>query len=152
MRGLSRRRKVGYIYPKAEGAFRCSTRRIQIPLLPLHTPKAADRQCLRAPSTSGVGLGAPSGRWSLVSSHPVQQDPYCALRRPPYRVEGVSCSSQGLQAETAKTYRLHRVLHDTQLKTRSASQRLIGVALSGSVGDRSPVACLSLSNHPLSSP
>ncbi len=88
----------------------------------------------------GVGLGAPASQSSPVSVHPMPLDHRCAPRGPLYRVEDVSCSDRGLQAETAMTHRLHHVSHEAQRGARFASQRFIGAALSRS----SPVVLLTL--------
>lgn len=114
----------GSYVSKGWPAIPCNPARTRIPVPPLHTPEATDGQCPSTPRAARVGLGAFPSPWSLEASHTVQQDQHCAPRGPPLRVEGVSYSGQGLQAETAMTHQLSLVLHDAQRRARSTSRGL----------------------------
>lgn len=114
--GPSRRRKAHHIYPEAD---RPSAAVLAAPK-PLFFPstlQTTNRRYPSTPRTSEIGLGAPSGHWSLVSSYLTQQDHYCAPRKSPHRVEDISYCGRGLQAETAMLHRLHGVFHDPERRS-----------------------------------
>ena len=130
--GSSRRRKAVICTERRTGHSLQPSPHTDFPPSPPRS-LTADRRCRSAPRTLRVGSA--------------QQDYRCASRRPPYCVEDVSCSGWDLQAETAMTHRLLRVLHDTQRRVRSSSQELIGAALNGSFPE--PLASVHIQSSPI---
>ena len=96
--------KDGLYVPKGWQALHCHPPRTnrKSPIIPSPPHHRDHRSSIRKHSArlapQGVGFGAPASQSSPVSVHPMQQDLHYAPRRPPHRVEDVSCSCYDISA------------------------------------------------------